>query len=184
MMPAMRSPTVLILLSTLAAIASASPVQAPPPGASELTAEQQTLLAGIYFPTSVAFDSAGNFYISEGYGARVRKVTPAGVTTFVAGNGTPGFNGDEGPATSAQLRNPFDIAVDASGNLFIADSGNSRIRKVSANGVISTIAGSGIPGFSGDGGPATAAQLNNPRGIAFDAAGNLYIADTGNVRIR
>jgi TonB family protein len=183
-MPAMRSIPALTLLSILAAVASASPVQAPPPSASELTAEQQTLLAGIYFPTSMAFDSAGNFYISEGNSARVRKVTSAGAVTFVAGNGIPGFSGDNGPATSAQLRNPFDIAVDASGNLYIADSGNSRIRKVSADGVISTVAGSGTPGFSGDGGPATGAQLNNPRGIVFDKAGNLYIADTGSNRIR
>jgi DNA-binding beta-propeller fold protein YncE len=101
------------------------------------------MLADVYFPTGVAFDSAGNLYITEGYSARVRKVTPAGTVTFIAGTGIPGFGGDGGPATSAQLQNPFDIAIDTGGNLFIADAGNSRIRKISADGMISTVAGSG-----------------------------------------
>jgi hypothetical protein len=196
MMPGMREISALILLLALTTITSATPMQAPPlpsPTAAgapnlvaspELTSEQQTMLAGVYFPTSAAVDSAGSLYITEGYSARVRKVTPAGVTTFVAGTGTPGFGGDGGPAATAQLQNPFDIAVDATGNLYIADAGNSRIRKVTASGAISTVAGNGTSGFSGDGGQATSAQLNNPRGIALDAAGNLYIADTGNARIR
>jgi TonB family protein len=160
------------------------PIAATPEVTSGLTADQETILAGVYFPTSVAFDSAGNLYITEGYSSRVRKVTPAGTITFVAGTGTPGFGGDGGPATSAQLQNPFDIALDTDDNLFIADAGNSRIRKISANGVISTVAGTDTPGFSGDDGPAVRAQLKNPRGIALDAKGNLYISDTGNSRIR
>lgn len=186
----MRQSFALVLLLALTALASAATTQAPPlpspqspiketptvlgtptlqipitatpEGTSGLTADQETILTGVYFPTSVAFDSAGNLYITEGYSARVRKVTPAGTITFVAGTGTPGFGGDGGPATSAQLQNPFDIAVDTGDNLFIADAGNSRIRKISANGVISTVAGSGTPGFSGDDGPAVRAQLNNP----------------------
>jgi TonB family protein len=207
----MRQSFALVLLLALTALASAAATQAPPlpspqspikeptvlgppklqvPIAatpevtSGLTADQETILAGVYFPTSVAFDSAGNLYITEGYSSRVRKVTPAGTITFVAGTGTPGFGGDGGPATSAQLQNPFDIAVDTDDNLFIADAGNSRIRKISANGVISTVAGTDTPGFSGDDGPAVRAQLKNPRGIALDAKGNLYISDTGNSRIR
>jgi hypothetical protein len=104
--------------------------------------------------------------------------------TLIAGTGTPGFGGDGGPAASAQLRNPFDIVVDSKGDLYIADAGNSRIRKVTTNGLISTVAGTGDPGFSGDGGPAVRAQLSNPRGIALDSSGNIYIADTGNARIR
>jgi sugar lactone lactonase YvrE len=147
-----------------------------------------TLLVG---PTHVAVDSAGNLYISEtGYiadsrytgavkGSRVTKVSN-GVITPVAGNGTPGFSGDNGPATSAQL-NPFGVAVDSAGDLYITD--RTRIRKVS-KGVITTVAGNGTPGFSGDNGPATSAQLYLPRGLALDSAGNLYVADTYNDAVR
>ena len=212
MLPGMRHSFALVPLLALTALASAAATQAPPlppsqspiketptlvgpptfpipvtataQATSGLTADQEMILTGVYFPTSVAFDSAGNLYVTEGYSARVRKVTPAGAITFVAGTGSPGFGGDGGPATSAQLRNPFDIAVDAGDNLYIADAGNSRIRKISADGLISTVAGSGTPGFSGDGGPAVRAQLNNPRGVTLDTKGNLYISDTGNSRIR
>ncbi len=95
----------------------------------------------------------------------------------MAGNGTAGFSGDNGPATSAELNVPAGVAVDSAGNLYIADYGNNRIRKVS-NGVITTVAGNGTAGFSGDNGPATSAELNMPGGVAVDSAGNLYIADT------
>jgi len=115
---------------------------------------------------------------------RIRKVTPRGVISTVAGNGTAGFSGDGGLATSAQLHHPNGLAMDAAGNVYIADIINSRIRKVTPGGVISTVAGSGTGGFSGDGGPATSAQLARPYGVALDAAGNLYIADLGNRRIR
>lgn len=109
--------------------------------------------------------------------------------TTVAGNGTAGFSGDNGPATSAQLNLqqsqwlPAGVAVDASGNIFIVDAGNQRIRKVS-NGVITTIAGTGSPGYSGDGGPATSGQLNNPSSIAIDTAGKIYFSDSSNGRVR
>jgi uncharacterized protein (TIGR03437 family) len=127
-------------------------------------------------------DSAGNLYIADYWNYRIRKVSK-GVITTVAGNGTPGFSGDNWLATSAQLLYPGWVAVDSAGSLYIADGGNSRIRKVS-NGVITTVAGNGTPGFSGDGGQATSAELYEPSGVAVDSAGNLYIADTRNNRIR
>jgi uncharacterized protein (TIGR03437 family) len=130
-------------------------------------------------PSAVAVDSAGNFYIAEPYNNRIRRVSN-GVITTVAGNS---LSGDNGPATSAQLYSPQGVAVDSAGNLYVADPGNNRIRKVS-NGVITTVAGNGTPGFSGDNGPATSAQLNRPQGVAVDSAGNVYIADRNNNRIR
>ena len=138
--------------------------------------------AQLYFPGAVAVDSAGNLYIADTGNNRIRKVSN-GVITTVAGNGTRGFSGDNGPAASAQLNEPEGIAVDSAGRLYIADFGNNRIRKVS-NGVITTVAGNGTQGFSGDNGPATGAQLSDPYGIAVDSAGNVYIADQANNRIR
>ena len=131
----------------------------------------------LYTPSGVAVDTAGNLFIADPSNNRVRKVTPGGVISTVAGNGTAGFSGDGGPATSAQLNYPTGVAVDAAGNLFIADEANNRVRKVTPGGVISTVAGNGTQGYSGDGGPATSAQLYYPYGVAVDAAGNLFIAD-------
>jgi uncharacterized protein (TIGR03437 family) len=133
-------------------------------------------------PEGVAVDSAANLYIADTSNSRIRKVSNAVIST-VAGNGTVGFSGDNGPPTSAQLANPWAVAVDSAGNLYIADYGNNRVRKVS-NGVITTVAGNGTQGFSGDDGPATSAQLDGPFGVAVDRAGNLYIADYFNSRIR
>src|SRR2546427_679482 len=137
-------------------------------------------------PSSVAIDAAGNLFIADTINNRIRQVAAGtGIITTVAGTGTPGFSGDGGPAASAQLNYPSSVAVDAVGNLFIADQSNLRIRRVAAGtGFISTVAGSGIPGFSGDGGPATSAQLNYPTSVAVDAAGNLLIADANNDLIR
>jgi sugar lactone lactonase YvrE len=141
-------------------------------------------LAQLYSPWGVAADGAGNLYIADSANNRIRKVTAAGMISTVAGNGTQGFSGDGGPATAAQLNRPRYITVDSAGNLYIADVFNYRIRKVTPNGMIDTIAGSATGGFGGDGGPATAARLSNPNGLAVDSAGNLYIADTNNYRIR
>jgi uncharacterized protein (TIGR03437 family) len=134
-------------------------------------------------PQGLAVDSTGNVYIADTQNNRVRKVS-GGVITTVAGNGTGGFGGDGGAAGSAQLNLPFGVAADVGGNLYIAEFGNNRVRKVGANGNISTLAGNGVAGFGGDGGQATSAQLNGPQGVAVDGAGNVYIADTANNRVR
>lgn len=134
-------------------------------------------------PTGLAFDSAGNLYIADTDNNIVREVSVDGVVTTVAGNGVEGFAGDGGPAAGAQLDTPTGIAVDSSGNLYIADAHNNRIRKVSG-GLISTFAGTGAAGFSGDGGAAASAALATPMALCIDRNGNLYIADTGNNRIR
>ena len=140
--------------------------------------------AKLYHPCGVALDSAGNLYIADTANHVVRKVATGGTITTVAGSGTAGFAGDGAAATSAQLNTPIGLAVDAAGNLYIADSGNLRIRKVAAGGTITTVAGNGFSGRSGDGGAATSASLGNPQGVAVDAAGNLFIADTFNNVIR
>ncbi len=135
-------------------------------------------------PEGVALDEAGNLYIADLGNHRIRRVDAAGTIATVAGTGEPGYSGDGGPATQAQLHSPFGVALDAAGNLYIADTQYNRIRRVDAAGTIATVAGTGEPGYSGDGGPATQAQLSQPDDVALDAAGNLYIADLGNHRIR
>ena len=135
-------------------------------------------------PTGVALDGAGNLYIADVGSSRIRKVDSAGVISTVAGGGRHGYSGDGGPAVAAHLNHPRGVAVDGAGNLYIADQSNHRIRKVDAAGMISTVAGDGTQGYGGDGGAAVAAHLNRPSGVALDAAGNLYIADVNNDRIR
>jgi uncharacterized protein (TIGR03437 family) len=146
-------------------------------GGSALSAQLDT-------PAAVALDGLGNLYIADSYNHSIRKVTPAGTIVTVAGRGTQGFSGDGGPATSAELSFPSGLAVDRGGNLYIADRNNHRVRKVSPDLVIATIAGNGIEGFTGDGGPAAEAQLSSPSDAAVDASGNVFVADLDNNRIR
>ncbi len=140
--------------------------------------------ASLAYPDGVAVDATGDLFIADNLNERVRKVSTNGTITTVAGNGALGYSGDGGPATNASMHFPDDVAVDTSGNLFIADTGNRCIREVSTNGTITTVAGNGTPGFSGDGGPATNANLNAPKGVAVDNSGNLFIADWSNTRVR
>jgi len=143
----------------------------------------QATAAQLLFPMGIAIDAAGNVFVADRDACVVRRIAPTGIIATVAGNGTPGSLGDGGKATSAQLNGPFAVAVDASG-LYIADTNNQVIRKVAPDGTISTYAGNGTQGFSGDGGAARNAWLNGPEGVALDASGALYIADTFNGRIR
>jgi sugar lactone lactonase YvrE len=140
--------------------------------------------ASLYFPCNAALDVAGNFFIADYYNNCIRKVGTNGIISTAAGKGAAGYSGDGAAATNAKLNNPAGAAVDAAGNLFIADQSNNRIRKVDTNGIITTVAGEGAAGYSGDGGAATTASLNAPNDVAVDAAGNLFIADFANFRIR
>ena len=135
-------------------------------------------------PYGLAVDASGNLYLSDVSNNVIRKVDTSGTITTVAGNGAYGYSGDGGAATSAEFRNPYGVAVDASGNLYIADRNNYRVRMISTSGVITTAAGNGNCCYGGDGGPATRAQLYLPTGVAVDAAGDLLIADYYNGRVR
>ncbi|HEU4887738.1 MAG TPA: hypothetical protein VFV49_07630 [Thermoanaerobaculia bacterium] len=136
-------------------------------------------------PYGMAFDAAGNLYIADYFNDRVRRVSAAtGIITTIAGTGEDGDAGDGGLATAAELDGPTGLAFDTAGNLYIADYNNHRIRRITTAGIISTVAGNGTLGFSGDGGAATSAQLRYPTGVAVDGDGNLYIADRENNRVR
>ncbi|MGA2878269.1 MAG: hypothetical protein ABSG13_04905 [Bryobacteraceae bacterium] len=134
-------------------------------------------------PVAVALDSNGNLYIADEADNRIRKVDPTGIISTYAGTGLPGYSGDRGPAKNAQLSFPTGIAMDAKGNLFVADAGNFLVRRIAVDGTINTVAGNGKPNFAGDNGPATSAQID-PVAVALDSTGNLYIADGLNYRIR
>jgi sugar lactone lactonase YvrE len=162
-------------------------------GGDELGEGGPATSAGLCAPNDVAADATGNVYVSNGGiycsgpgGHTIRRINPDGIITTVAGTGVRGFSGDGGPATEAQLNAPTAVAVDGLGNLYIADWGNFRVRKVAPDGIISTFAGTGVRGYSGDGGPATAAQIfrfgDFGGGIAVDGEGNVYLADGGAVR--
>ena len=145
--------------------------------------------AGLFNSFGIALDSAGNLFIADTGNNRVRKVSPDGIINTIAGNGgasnyDEGALGDGGPATSAQLRYPWSVAAANTGDIFVADTSNNRIRRVSRDGVITTVAGNGTQGYSGDGGPAINAQMNGPIGLATDGAGNLFFIDAGNRRVR
>jgi uncharacterized protein (TIGR03437 family) len=135
-------------------------------------------------PFDVATDKLGNFYLTDGANNLVKKISSAGILSTIAGNGKQGYAGDGGPATSAMLNGASGLAVDSAGNVYVVDTLNNRIRKVNTAGVITTVAGNGTYGFSGDGGPATSAMLAHPKSVAVDAGGNLYISDTVNFRVR
>jgi sugar lactone lactonase YvrE len=132
--------------------------------------------------SAVTCDRAGNLYIADAYNSCVRQVNVGGIITTIAGYGVAGFNGDNIIATNAQLSNPTGVAVDALGNIYISDSGTGRIRKIGTNGIITTIAGNGGVGYSGEGIPATNASLPSPMGLSFDASGNLYVVDSCRIR--
>ena len=137
-------------------------------------------------PNGINFDQAGNLYIADTYNSVIRKINTLGIITTVVGNDTAGSNGDGGPATAAEIEDPVDVIFDAAGNMYINENGttSNKIRMINTSGIISTFAGKGGTGYIGDGGPATAARLDNPYGISFDVVGNLYIADSKNNCIR
>jgi hypothetical protein len=185
----MRSPKILklvlalVLLAPQALVAQYAISTLAGGGPNNLTA----LNSSIGYPGSIAFDSSGNTYIADSFSSRVFEIDSSGNLAVVAGNGTSGYSGDGGPATRATLNKPESVFVDGSGNIFIADTDNCLIREVSG-GTITTVAGNAaIPnpcGYSGDGGPATSAQLYDPYGVFVDGSGNIFIADTDNCLIR
>lgn len=138
----------------------------------------------LYYPSSVAIDTAGNIYIADQRNQRIRKVDTGGVMTTIAGNGLTGHSGDDSAAVNAKLNNPVSVATDTFGNVYVADYGNNCIRKINAAGIITTIAGTGVAGHTGDGAAATAATLDSPTCVRVDPAGNIYIADRYNNCIR
>jgi sugar lactone lactonase YvrE len=135
-------------------------------------------------PAGMIVNQLGEIYFTEIFNNRVCKINTSGIISVVAGTGVAGFSGDGGLATSAKLKYPNDIALDKNGNVYIADAGNHRIRKIDSNGIISTIAGTGVNTYSGDGGLATSAALNNPLGVEVDTIGNVFIGDGSNARVR
>ena len=140
--------------------------------------------AKLSYPSGLTIDGAGNFFIADNANNVIRKVTPSGIITTVAGNNIPGYTGDGGAATAARLNSPKNVHADGSGNLYISDFGNQVVRKVDAAGIITTFAGNGITGYSGDGGPATLAKLDHPYGITTDGSGNVYFSEYTNSIVR
>ncbi len=140
--------------------------------------------ARLSYPVGIVFDQEGNLLFSDSGNNRIRKIDTQGVIGTIAGNGNWGFDGDGGAATAASLAQPFGLALDAAGNLYICDQGNNRIRMVDTQGIITTVAGNGIAGYAGDGGPATQASVNFPYAAIVDSSGNLYIGDYYNLVVR
>lgn len=144
----------------------------------------QARQATLNSPHGIAVSPDGTAFVSDEANHKIRKIDPSGVITTYAGTGTPGFSGDGGPATSAQLQNPMGLALGADGSLYVADSANSRVRRIAPNGTISTFAGTGTAGYTGDGGLATAAQFKQPHALAIGPDQSLYITDTGSATVR
>jgi hypothetical protein len=140
--------------------------------------------AKIFDPIGMVFDPPGNLIFADSGNCVVRKITPGGMISTIAGNGTCGYSGDGGKATNASLLAPWDFVYDSHGNLFISDIADEVVRRVDTSGIITTYAGNGAAGYTGDGGPATQASLNGPSGLAMDASNNLYIADRFNHVVR
>lgn len=140
--------------------------------------------ARVNYPHGIFWDLAGNIYFADAFNHRVRKISTSGIITTVAGNGRANSDGDGRPAVAASLFHPAGITSDSAGNLYITEMKGHRIRKVDAAGIITTIAGIGVPGFSGDGGPATLARINAPKGVTIDKNGNLIFTDTDNFVVR
>lgn len=189
----MKSPN-LRLLPVLFAFASASFSQTVPTytisnyigtGTSGFAGDGAAATsAQLSFPMSIARTSSGTLYIADTFNQRIRSVQTDGVIRTVVGTGTIGYGGDTAAATAALIASPYGVAVDTAGNLYFSDTRNQIIRKVSTTGTITRIAGTGVQGYGGDGGNAVDALLNLPTGLAVDAAGNIYVADTQNHRIR
>jgi len=152
-------------------------------GAPRLSDGGPATSAPLRGPIAVVVDAQGNLYIADEEDNRIRKVNPSGIISTFAGTGLPGYSGDRGPAINAELNSPTGLALDAKGNVYVADRGNSVVRRIATDGTINTVAGNGISTFAGDNGPATSAQLD-PTAVAVDSQGNLYISDGLNFRIR
>ncbi|MGI4756737.1 MAG: Ig-like domain repeat protein [Janthinobacterium lividum] len=154
-------------------------------GSDNHTVAGPALTSALGSPGAIAYDAAGNLYIADKRNQQISRIDTAGQMTVLSGTGRQGFTGDGGAAANAEWNTPDGIAVDVSGNVYVADTGNARVRRIAAvTGTVTTVAGSSQAGFSGDGGPATAARLRSPTGLAVDSTGALYIADVGNHRVR
>ncbi len=195
--PAALAAVAVLSLNMIHASAWASPVLTTVAGGGNAGAPGfggdggKAIAAQLNSPAGVAVDGAGNVFVADTVNQRIRRIDAAGVITTIAGgakDGAPGFAGDGEKATAAQLNRPSGVAVDGAGNVFVADTVNQRVRRIdAAAGVVTTIAGGakdGAAGFSGDGGRAIKAQLNSPSGVAVDGAGNVFVADTANQRVR
>ena len=155
-----------------------------PPSGGYTGDNGQATAAELNGPFALVVDKAGNVIFADGYNHAVRMINTAGIITTIAGKNLMGYSGDNGPATDARLNNPVGVALDTSGNLYIADDHNNVIRKVNTSGIITTFAGNTIAGYTGDSGPATAATLDLPLGVAVDSRNNVYIADAQNNVVR